>query len=189
MARIRRVISAVRYLAAKIGYYERETLVESSSTFASQSRRVHNGLLLIYLRAPSLHFSSSFRPSSCYLRPCRGRWVVHEDSGGKRSGGRKKSTAVPRRNSAYPAHRTDSRSSERKSTPVLLFFFYQDLAKSFCKREREREGVEPLWNISWSQSSIQRKERFFLWLKFNLFRWQMLLYPNIFSYFAIKVVA
>jgi len=61
----------VRYLAVKIEYYERETLVESSSTFASQSRRVHNGLLLIYLRAPSLHFSSSFRPSSCYLRPCR----------------------------------------------------------------------------------------------------------------------
>jgi len=72
---------------SKVERYERETRVESLSTFASQSRRVHNGLLLIYLRAPSLHFSSSFRPSPCCLRPCRRRWVVHEGSGGRTTTG------------------------------------------------------------------------------------------------------
>lgn len=79
----------------------------------------------------------------------------------------------------------------REKAPLSFFFLFFFLSRSREKflQEREREGVEPLWNISWSQSSIQRKERFFLWLKFNLFRWQMLLYPNIFSYFAIKVVA
>lgn len=104
----------------------------------------------------------------------------------RESGGREKSTAVPRRNSAYPAHRTDSRSSGRKNTllPISFFFLSRISRKVFAG---ERKGEEPLWNISWSQSSITERS-FFLWLKLNLFRWQILLYPNIFNYFAIKII-
>ena len=127
------------------------------------------------------------------LRPAT--FVHAEDVGwytrGERSDGRKKSTAVPRRNSAYPAHRTDSRSFKRKKNtllpPVFLFFYFffiKNLTKSFCKREKK--GEEPLWNISWSQSSKRKiNASFYDWSQLLLIK-QILLYPNIYNYFFIN---
>lgn len=151
----------MRYLAVKIGYYERETLVESSSTFASQSRRVHNGLLLIYLRAPSLHFSSSFRPSSCYLRPCRGRWVVHEGSRGGRTVG--EHGTVPHRNSAYPAYRTDSRNSGKKKYPPYSCssFFLSRISRKVSVREREKARRAAVKYFVVTELDTERRALFF----------------------------
>lgn len=133
MAKISYVISAVTDNSrVKSGITKEGTRVESSSTFASQSRRVHNGLLLIYLRAPSLHFSSSFRPSSCCLRPRRQRRVVREDAecgvGGGGRGGEVRWSPTQK----FRVPRLDSRDSGgEKNHPLfspsffflLLFFF------------------------------------------------------------------
>jgi len=89
---------------------------------------------------------------------------------------------VPRAPHGFPKLREE----KHPLTPSFFFFLSRISRKVFA---RERKVEEPLWNISWSQCSIQRENCFFLWLKLNFFRLQiLLLYFNIFSYFAVKMV-